>query len=40
MLHIVRLVERRHPAARRIIPLLLVLLTAALAAGIAVGLLR
>lgn len=41
MLHLVRLIERRHPAAARLlIPLLVALLSAALAAGIALGLLR
>lgn len=41
MLHIVRLIERRHPAAaRHLVPLLVMLLSAALAAGIAIGLLR
>lgn len=40
MLHIVRLIERRHPAARRLVPLLVTLLSVALAAGIAIALLR
>lgn len=41
MLHIVRLIERRHPAAARIlIPALVVLLTAALALGAALLALR
>lgn len=40
MLHIVRLIERRHPAARRLVPLLVALMSATLVAGIVLNLLR
>lgn len=41
MLHIVRLIERRHPtAARVLVPVLVALLSAALALGIALLALR
>ncbi|GAA4861379.1 hypothetical protein [Luteimonas vadosa] len=41
MLHLVRLIERRNPSANRlVVPLLVVVLTAALALGVALLVLR
>lgn len=40
MLHLIRLLERRHPAARRALPLVMVVPGIALAIGIALALLR
>jgi len=40
MLHLIRLLERRHPAARRALPLVVALLGALLAIGVALALQR